>query len=100
MARRKRAAFGDESGWSESTLIEVERHIRSFKAACAREGQDDTNPEERWLAKHLQDVREDKGRSYATRHARNTARTSVPSVNAGAPLRRRWWPTLRACRVA
>jgi len=71
MPRRKRAAFGDEASWSPATFIEVERHIRSFQAVCGREGRNDVAPDERWLAEHLQDVRETKGRSFARRYARS-----------------------------
>jgi integrase len=71
MAKRKRAAFGDESAWSDATRDEIERHIRSFLAVCARAGQDNAAPDERWLAEHLQAIRDNNGRSYARRYARN-----------------------------
>jgi integrase len=90
-SRNKRAAFGDESSWSDSTHIEVEKHIRSFKAVCEREGQNHAAPDERWLAKHIQDIRERSGRSYATRHARcvghHLRRVGAPALTDGTLVR-------------
>jgi hypothetical protein len=91
MTRRKRAAIGDEHAWSETTRVEIERHIRRFIGVCQRAGQDSVAPEERWLAEHIHDVRENKGRSYARRYARNIGhhlrRSGGPPLIGGLLIR-------------
>jgi hypothetical protein len=71
--RRKRAAFGDEASWSDTTRMEVERHIRQFLAAAKRDGQSDLHPDEAWLARHIQQIRAKSGRSYARKYTGNVS---------------------------